>query len=160
MTENNKTKTVKPPALIIGVGNEYRSDDAAGILAARILKGLLPDEIMVAENDGDGAKLMDLWNEYENVILIDAVSFGTKPGTIHNIDANRTVFPKETSMHSSHMFSIAEAIETSRALNKLPEKITVYGIEGKSYEFGSTISDEVNDAIEKVVSEIQKEVTK
>jgi hydrogenase maturation protease len=58
------------------------------------------------------------------------------------------------------MFSIAEAIETSRALSKLPEKVTVYGIEGKSYEFGSTISDEVNDAIEKVVSEIQKEVTK
>lgn len=159
MTENNKTKTVKP-ALVIGVGNEYRSDDAAGILAARILKGLLPGEIIVAENDGDGAKLMDLWNEYGNVILIDAVSFGTKPGTIHTIDANRTEFPKETSIHSSHMFSIAEAIETSRALNTLPEKVTVYGIEGKSYELGSTISDEVNDAIEKVVSEIQKEITK
>jgi hydrogenase maturation protease len=159
LTENNNTKTVKP-ALVIGAGNEYRCDDAAGIIAARILKGLLPDEIIVAENDGDGAKLMDLWNEYENVIIIDAVSFGTEPGTIHNIDANRTVFPKETSIHSSHMFSIAEAIETSRALNKLPEKITVYGIEGKSYEFGSTISDEVSDAIEKVVSEIQKEVTK
>lgn len=159
MTENNKTKTVKP-TLIIGVGNEYRSDDAAGILAARVLKGLLPVEITIAENDGDGAKLMDLWNEYESVILIDAVSFGTKPGTIHTINANRTEFPKETSIHSSHMFGIAEAIETSRVLNKLPEKVTVYGIEGKSYEFGSTISDEVSNAIEKVVSEIQKEVTK
>ena len=159
MTENNKINTVKP-ALIIGVGNEFRNDDAAGILAARLLKGLLPVEITVAENDGDGTKLMDLWNGYENVILIDAVSFGTEPGTIHTIDANRTEFPKETSIHSSHMFSIAEAIETSRALNKLPEKVTVYGIEGKSYEFGSTISDEVNDAIEKVVSEIQKEIIK
>jgi Ni,Fe-hydrogenase maturation factor len=54
LTENNKTKTVKP-ALIIGVGNEFRCDDGAGILAARILKGLLPVEITVAENDGDGA---------------------------------------------------------------------------------------------------------
>jgi hydrogenase maturation protease len=153
---NNKPVT---PTLIIGVGNEFRCDDAAGIIAAKKLKDLLSDDIAVFESDGDGAKIMDVWNGHSNVILIDAVSFGTSPGTVHIINANEKEFPKETAIHSSHMFSVAEAIETSRVLNKLPESIIIYGIEGKSYELGKNVSDEVKQSVDKVVSEIQKEIT-
>jgi hydrogenase maturation protease len=154
----NNRNSVKP-TLIIGVGNEFRCDDAAGIFTARKLKELLPEEITVLESDGDGAKLMDLWNGHSNVILIDAVSFGTAPGTVHVINANEKEFPKETAIHSSHMFSVPEAIETSRVLNRLPEKIIIYGIEGKSYEMGNNVSDEITKSVEKVVFEIQKEIT-
>ncbi len=153
---NNKQAA---PTLIIGVGNEFRCDDAAGIIAAKKLKNLLPDDIAVLESDGDGAKIMDAWNGHSNVILIDAVSFGTPPGTIHIIYANDKKFPKETAIHSSHMFSVAEAVETSRVLNKLPENIIIYGIEGKSYEMGKKVTDEVKQSVDKVVSEIQKEFT-
>ncbi len=154
----NKRKSVKP-TLIIGIGNEFRCDDAAGILAARKLMELLPEEITVFESDGDGAKLMDMWNGRSNVILIDAVSFGKEPGTVHVFNANKIQFPKETALYSSHMFSVAEAVETSRVLNKLPENITIYGIEGKSYKMGKNVSDEVKKSVEKVVSDIQKEIT-
>ena len=146
-------------ALIIGVGNEFRSDDAAGIIAARMLKKLLPDSVTVYESNGDGAKLMDVWNGHNKVILIDAVSFGTQPGKIHIIKADEKEFPKESAIHSTHMFSVAEAVETSRVLNKLPDNITIYGIEGKSYEPGNKISDEVKQSVEIVVADIQKEIS-
>lgn len=158
MTASNKN-SVKP-TLLIGVGNEFRSDDSAGIIAARKLKELLNGDIDIFESDGDGAKLMNMWNGHNNVILIDAVSFGTSPGTIHVINAKEKEFPKETVIHSSHMFSVAEAIETSKVLNRLPENLTIYGIEGKTYGLGKDISDEVKESINKVVSEIQKEITK
>jgi hydrogenase maturation protease len=144
--------------LIIGIGNEFRSDDGAGIICARKLKEKLNSNTRVIENDGDGASLMESWKGFNKVILIDSVSLGLKPGTIHKIDAAKTEFPKETSVHSSHLFSVAEAIETSRVLNKLPEKLVVYGIEGKSYELGNKTSEEVNSAIEKLVTKIQKEI--
>jgi hydrogenase maturation protease len=151
--ENNKV-------LIVGIGNEFRSDDGAGIVCARKLNEKLNSNIRVIENDGDGASLIESWKGFDKVILIDSVSIGSKPGTIHNIEAAKTEFPKQNSVHSSHLFSVAEAIETAKVLNKLPEKLIVYGIEGKSYELGSKISDEVNSAIEKLVTEIQKEINK
>ena len=73
--------------LIIGIGNEFRSDDGAGIVCARKLKEKVNSNITVIENDGDGAMLMELWKGFDEVILIDSVSVGSKPGTIHNIDA-------------------------------------------------------------------------
>lgn len=158
MTASNKN-SVKP-TLLIGVGNEFRSDDSAGIIAARKLKELLNGDIDIFESDGDGAKLMDMWNGHNNVIIIDAVSFGTSPGTVHVINANKKEFPKEKAIHSSHMFSVTEAIETSKVLNRLPENLTIYGIEGTTYGLGKDISEKVKEAIDKVVSEIQKEITK
>jgi hydrogenase maturation protease len=152
MTGNNNN------VLVIGIGNEFRSDDGAGIVCARKLKEKVDSNVSVIENDGDGAKLMELWKGFDKVILIDSISLGAKPGTIHNIKANETEFPKENSIHSSHLFGIAEAIETSKILNKLPENLIIYGIEGKSYDLGDNISDEVKNAIEKAVTEIQKEI--
>jgi hydrogenase maturation protease len=154
LTENNKI-SVKP-TLVIGIGNDFRCDDAAGIIAAKKLKDLAGPNIKILKNDGDGALLMEFWNGYKNVFLIDAVSTGAVPGTIHIIDANQKKFPKETAIHSSHMFSVAEAVETSRALNRLPENLIIFGIEGKTYDLGNTVSEEVKQSVEEVVAEIKK----
>ena len=59
--------------LIIGIGNEYRGDDAAGLLAARKLRNYDLKGIEVIENNGDGAELINKWTGRKKVILIDAV---------------------------------------------------------------------------------------
>lgn len=41
--------------LIIGIGNEFRSDDAAGLIAARKIRQLNLNGADVIENNGDGA---------------------------------------------------------------------------------------------------------
>jgi len=146
--------------LIIGIGNEFRSDDGAGIVCAKKLKEKVNSNVSVIENDGDGAKLMESWKGIDNVILIDSISTGEKPGTIHNFNANETKFPKENFIHSSHLFSVSEAIETSKILKSLPGNLVIYGIEGKSYEPGGNISDEVIKSIDKLVTEIQKRFNK
>lgn len=144
------------PTVIIGIGNEFRCDDAAGIIVARKLRELLPKETYIFESDGDGAELIDKWNGHSNVILIDAVSFGAPTGTVHILNLSTKKFPKETAIHSTHLFSLAEAVETSRVLNNLPENIKIYGIEGKTFEMGDVVSDEVKISVEEVVQKIQK----
>lgn len=147
------------PALVIGVGNDLRNDDAAGLIAVRKLKTYANINADMIESDGDGAKLMEIWKDYDKVILIDAVSFNSKPGTVHVLDAGKERFPKEVSIHSSHLFSVAEAIETARVLGKLPKKIIVYGIGGKSFELGTEVSDEVRNGIDEIINLIQKEIS-
>ncbi len=155
MTANNKPFK---PDLIIGVGNEFRNDDAAGIIAVRKLNTKPSGEFAVFESDGDGAELINMWSGHKNVVLIDAVSFGYSPGTIHLLRPTEEELPKETIRHSTHKFGLAEAVETSRVLNKLPEQIRIYGIEGKSFGIGQDVSEEVKNAIDKVVEEIQNDL--
>jgi len=40
--------------LIIGVGNEYRCDDGAGLIVARRLKQQTRDDVTVLEQSGEG----------------------------------------------------------------------------------------------------------
>jgi hydrogenase maturation protease len=129
--------------LIIGIGNEYRSDDAAGLITVRKLRDKNIGNMRVIENSGDGALLIEEWKNSENVVIVDAICTGRAPGFIHSINANNESLPVEKVLHSSHLFGLADAVETARVLKQLPENLTIYGIEGKSFEPGITMSAEV-----------------
>lgn len=140
-----------PRILVIGVGNEYRSDDAVGLVVARGLKALSLDNVTVIEESGEGADLMESWKGADAVILIDGVSSGTKPGTVHCIDARTQRIPKDLFHYSTHTFSVGEAVELARVMNQLPRHMALYGIEGGSFEAGTALSRSVEEAVPKVI---------
>jgi hydrogenase maturation protease len=144
--------------LVIGIGNEFRSDDAIGIITARKLREYKLKDIDVAENNGDGALLIEQWQGYEKVILIDAVSNNNNPGRVHVIDPINKPLPKELALDSSHLFNVTEAIETARILKRLPCELLIFGIEGKSFAAGTEMTNEVLSASGEVVTRIKKEI--
>jgi hydrogenase maturation protease len=144
--------------IVIGVGNEYRGDDAAGLLVARRLKELPLPHTQVIEASGEGAALMEAWKEADVVILIDAVQSGVEAGTIHRLDAFAQTIPQKFFRYSTHTFSVAEAIELARALDQLPPRLLLYGIEGKDFAAGAELSPEVRNAAEEVTRRILIEV--
>lgn len=137
--------------LIIGIGNEYRGDDAAGLIVARRLKERLADSVTILEQSGDGAALMEAWRGAETVIIIDAVVSGAAAGTIHRFDASAQPLPKDAFRCSTHAFGVAGAIELARAMGELPGSLIVYGIEGKNFAAGVGLSPEVERAVDEVV---------
>jgi hydrogenase maturation protease len=62
-----------PNVLVLGIGNDFRGDDAVGLLAARELESMHLPHVNVVESRGDGARLMRLWKGYPAVLVIDAV---------------------------------------------------------------------------------------
>lgn len=139
---------------IIGCGNLHRGDDAAGIIAAERLRAL---GVNAAVCIGGFAQLMDLWHGADCVIVIDAVVTGAPAGTVHLWDATRPL-PLAKSSASTHGMGIAEAIELSRALNRLPSRLQIYGIEGRNFELGSPPLPEVEKATEEVARRIAGEL--
>jgi len=137
--------------LIFGIGNEYRGDDAGGLIVARLLKERLADSAIVIEQTGDGAALIEAWRGAETVIIIDAVMSGAAPGTIHRFDANARPILKDAFRCPTHAFGVAEAIELARALGELPRSLVVYGIEAKNFAAGVGLSPEVERAVGEVV---------
>lgn len=140
--------------LIVGVGNEYRGDDAIGLLVVRDLRRMGVLETVLREESGEGSALMDCWKNMGAVILVDAVRSGSPPGTIHRFEAHRQPIPAAFAHFSSHAFGVAEAIELSRVLTQLPDALIVYGIEGKSFAAGTTLSSEVEYARNVVIGRI------
>jgi hydrogenase maturation protease len=147
-----------PRILIIGVGNAYRRDDAVGLIVAQRLGKELPADVTIREASGDGAALIELWNEADAVILIDAVRSGATPGTVCRFEACKQSIPAVCFRSSTHAFSVAEAIELARVLQRLPAWLVVYGIEGKNFTVGVSLSPEVDRAVGELVERVRHEV--
>ncbi len=146
------------PVLVIGIGNEYRSDDAVGLIVVRSLKAERLPATVCLENDGDGTSLMETWKDAGKVILIDVTSSQAPPGTIYRFDALASPLPATCSFPSTHTFSVAEAILMGQALDQLPASLIVYGIEGKNFSAGTSLSPEVENAVGEVVARITREI--
>lgn len=142
--------------MVIGLGNEYRRDDAAGLAVARRLRGRIP--WTVHEHSGESVALMEYWKDAGTVIVADAVQSGATPGTVHRFDAATNQLPGRFFRTSTHAVNLAEAIELARALNQLPRRLIVYGIEGQAFEAGVGLSADVESAVEDVVERIVEEI--
>ena len=143
---------------VIGVGNAFRGDDGVGLLVARQVGELALPGVTVLEQSGEGAALMEAWGKAAQVIVVDAVSSGSEPGSIHRFEPAGQGLPDFFSGHSTHAFGLAEAIELARQLDRLPAQLVVYGIEGKSFELGRGLSPEVEVAAEIVIEQIIQEL--
>ena len=148
----------RPSIVIIGVGNEYRSDDGVGVVIARRLKAQLPTEIKILEASGEGVSLLEAWQGATSVVVLDAAHSGAPPGTIHRFDASTEAIPSAFLNYSTHAFSVAEAVELSRVLHELPPRMIVYGIEGSNFEAGVELSPVVEDAVTLVVARVVSEL--
>ena len=137
--------------MVIGLGNEFRHDDAIGLVAARRLgeRGI-PAE----EHEGDLATLMSRWAGADGLILIDAVTSGAAPGTVHRLDVTASPLKRELFKGSTHALGLADAVELSRALGTLPARVLVFGVEVRDVNTGIGLSPEVEQALPGLVEEV------
>src|SRR6266545_4722145 len=71
---------------LIGIGNRFRRDDGAGLEVARRLRLAHPPGVTFFEQEGEPASLIETWSEVEEALVVDAVSSGSPPGTVHRFD--------------------------------------------------------------------------
>ena len=144
--------------LVIGVGNLHRGDDAVGLLVARRVRQSAPEGVTVLEHTGEGAALMEAWKGAGQVVLIDAVFSGAKPGTIIRIDCRELKGPRNLGLVSSHGFGVAQAIRLAAALGQLPPRMALYGVEAAGFVPGAEPSPEVAGAVEQAVALVLGEI--
>lgn len=142
------------PIKLIGMGNEFRQDDAVGLLIVRKLRPLIPAEIQTLELANSGLDLITAWQDAETVYLFDAIRSSAEVGTLYRLDAHRQPLPTQLLNCSTHALRLAEVIELARAINQLPSKLMIYGIEGKNFGTGIGISPQVEAAAEQLVKQV------
>ena len=100
--------------LVVGVGNENRGDDGAGLIAARWLRDRAPAGTKVVEADGEPALLLDLLTAADRMLLVDAARGAGHPGRVRRIQPADV--GQSSLSASTHDLGVAEALELAAAL--------------------------------------------
>ncbi len=140
--------------LVIGIGNRFRGDDGIGPAVVDSLRAD-PPPATICETSGEATELIETWSDAKLVLIVDCISSGAPPGTIHQIEANSQTLPPQILQASTHSFGLAEAVELGRALGRLPPRLIVYGIEGRDFGHGQTLSEPVASVVETVAERIR-----
>ena len=148
------------PIRVIGIGNETRCDDGVGLWVARCLSATSLPQARIELRGGDAAALIASWAATDTVILIDAVSSGTGTfcGKIYRFSDSGPPAPDCFLSPSTHRLGLAGALELARALNRLPRRFIVYGIEGLCFDFGCELTPKVKMAAARVIRMVIKDV--
>jgi hydrogenase 3 maturation protease len=150
------TNSPCPRVAIIGVGNTLRSDDAAGILAARELlqRECAADvgHVLILEGGPAPENLSgQLCNFAPDLVLfIDAANMGEKPGTVQWI-SEECIDGMSASTHSLPLSMLARYLKLY-----LNCKVILLGIQPQSNEIGEIVSAEVQHAVKEVVQELDE----
>ncbi|MFH0763195.1 MAG: hydrogenase 3 maturation endopeptidase HyCI [Candidatus Omnitrophota bacterium] len=129
--------------VILGIGNTLRGDDAIGSLLAARLKDKVPyivyDSGMSPENYlGKVVK-----DAPDNIIIIDAVDFGAKPGEIRVVEGTEL---ETTNMFSTHNASISLAINYLKS--SLKADIIILVIQPEDVSFTDKLSRQCQEALD------------
>jgi len=139
---------------VIGVGNEYRGDDVAGLLVAPQLRRAVPAGVEVVECDGELGHLLDLLEGASRVLLVDAAVGGGPAGSVRRLGHPEA---RHRSRSTSHALGVAEAISLAAAMGRLPAEVVVYAIMGRRFSFGPA-SRAVEAGVRKAATRILHEL--
>lgn len=148
-----------PRVLVVGVGNPFRRDDGVGLavldrLQQSASRSTDPGQVDMIEESGEPVALISRWTGYDTVIMIDAVSSGAQPGTLHRIECSGGNWDvgRSSARTSTHGLGVAEAVALGRTLGRLPGKLVVLGVETGDTGQGKGLSVPVEEAVDAVVS--------
>ncbi len=146
------------PSVVIGVGNRWRRDDAAGLEVIDALQGRVDDSVLLVESDGEPTRLLDAFELAPKVIMVDAVVTGSDPGTIHRfID---TDLPDGMGIgQSSHLVQLYETIALGKLLGKLANGLTLIGIEASDFDNGEGMTEAVAAGVDAALEAVLQELS-
>ncbi len=139
--------------LIMGIGNYLMGDEGVGVhVAQRLAKETLPEGVDVLDGGTGGFFLMEYFENYPVVILIDATLDDRPTGTIRVIEPRFAAdFPRAMSTHD---IGLRDLVEGLAILGKMP-KIYLFAV---SIEMIQSQQIELSPELERVMPELLEQV--
>jgi hydrogenase maturation protease len=149
------------PAVVIGIGNEFRRDDGAGPAVIARLRGRVPAGVRLVITDGEPTRLIEAWTGAALAVVVDAVRVpGPRPphpGRVHRFAADRPG-PAAGQAASSHGFGLDDAVALALALDQMPGRLIVHAIEAADLTQGPGLTPAVAAAVDIVARAILHDI--
>jgi len=134
--------------VLLGVGSELRSDDAAGLIAARAVRSALPrrKDLLVLEGGSAPENFTGeiLRFEASHLVVVDCADLGLEPGSIRLIPSEE-IKGLSSSTHSLPLSIILAYLDRCHACETI-----VIGIQPSGLEFDGKPSKEARRAAAQV----------
>lgn len=104
----------------------------------------------------DPTVVIDLMRGRSLVVVVDAVRSGAAPGTVvvRSVGAGNPVRPIGSGGTSTHGLGLSEALALARALDALPDRLVVVGVEASGFDPGVPMSPAVVAALPAAVAAV------
>lgn len=138
--------------VVIGVGNRFLHDDAAGIRVAEAVKRMV-DGVRVEEYEEMDLSLLQEMKGASSIIIVDSVKSGAEPGAV-------TLFRIATGpgeledMPSLHELDLSDLVRLAERIGLIDCEVTLVGIEPADLSVGEGLSAEVEAAIPRAASAV------
>lgn len=147
------------PIVVIGVGNDFRTDDGVGLYVARAIARMNLPAVRVIAGVADGSNILAAWTGADAAFIIDCAVSGAAPGTIFRFNPLKEEIPAEFFSHfSTHAINLVDTVALGRILGILPTTLTIFAIEGESFSPGPELTYKVKTAADMVVAELAKAI--
>lgn len=145
--------------VVIGIGQELRGDDGAGLAVVRRWQGRYPQtasRVRVEICPLPGLDLLNVWDGARVAIIVDAVLSGARPGSLRELGPG-DLESFGPSARSAHGFGLAESLELAADLSvdELPE-IRILAITGAEFDLGTGLSPAVKRALPLAVDHLEE----
>ena len=145
---------------MVGCGNLLRGDDAAGPILVRLLADRdLPEGVRLVDGGTAGMDVAFAMRGARRVIVVDASRIGVEAGTVHRVPGEELtdLSPPDGNLHN---FRWDQALGFARWLLKdeYPDDVTVWLVEGQSFDLGDALSPAVQASVERVADQIAADV--
>ena len=147
-----KHKPRRPGILIAGLGNILLKDDGVGVHAVRQLRQTPFSKVMAVEVGTTVLDALHLLEQADRILVIDALQAGGTAGTIYSFgldeieEGSHPVSLHEVSFHSALRFF-------SKPLKSV---IRIIGVEPGLIEYGLDLSPAVQNALPRLLEEVEK----
>jgi hydrogenase maturation protease len=132
-TEAPAHKPAKFRILVAGIGNIFLGDDAFGVEVIRRLTNKLPESVRVEDFGIRGFDLAyALMDDYEAVILVDAIPGNGSPGTLYTIEPYIENLQTHGSTFEAHSLDPVKVLAFAQSMGAKLNHVLVVGCEPAS----------------------------
>ena len=142
--------------LILGLGNTLLGDDGIGVRVAEQLQGSVSGAEVI-NGATAGLSLLEKINDYEKVVVVDAVEMGKIPGSIARFSAEELLRLPESQSFSLHEIGLVEVLKIGKSLSEDFNNVIIVGVQPKELN-QQELSSEVEKSIPEVIAMVKKEV--
>lgn len=142
--------------LIFGLGNPILSDDAVGLIVARMVHARVDNQgVELVEAATAGMDIIDLIEGYDRVILIDAIQTAEgSVGELYRLGPGDILSTPR--LASPHDLDLGEVLALGSKLGQaMPAEVVIYAVEvADPYTFGEELTPELRGRLPQLVDEI------
>ncbi len=142
--------------LLVGLGNESRGDDGAGVLVARRMEARASSRFRVMNLGEALGRLLPDATDFmpSHIIIVDAAIFGAKSGSVRPMELDEM-----EAAHSSSTHDLPISVAVGLVTSETHSKSIAIGIQPKEVGIGHEMSSDVRDACERVISLLEEELS-